>query len=75
MTGLIKKVSEKGITILMVEHDMHSVMELCDYISVLNFGTLLVEGPPEQIQNDETVINAYLGAEDITALWGEELAT
>ena len=42
-----------------------SVMELCDYISVLDFGKLLVEGIPAEIQNDETVINAYLGTEDI----------
>ena len=49
----------------MVEHDMRSVMELCNYISVLDFGTLLVEGTPAEIQNDENVINAYLGTEDI----------
>ena len=68
MTDLIKKVHQKGITILMVEHDMKSVMELCDYISVLDFGKLLVEGLPSEIQNDETVISAYLGTEDITSL-------
>ena len=65
MIELIRKVHQQGITILMVEHDMRSVMELCDYISVLDFGTLLVEGTPAEIQNDETVINAYLGTEDI----------
>jgi len=65
MIGLIRKVHEKGITILMVEHDMKSVMELCDYISVLDFGTLLVEGKPAEIQNNENVINAYLGTEDM----------
>jgi branched-chain amino acid transport system ATP-binding protein len=68
MIDLIRKVHQQGITILMVEHDMRSVMELCDYISVLDFGTLLVEGPPADIQNDETVINAYLGTEDIASL-------
>lgn len=65
MIDLIRKVHRRGITILMVEHDMRSVMELCDYISVLDFGTLLVEGTPVEIQNDENVINAYLGTEDI----------
>jgi len=65
MIELIRKVHQQGITILMVEHDMRSVMELCDYISVLDFGTLLVEGTPSEIQNDEEVINAYLGTEDI----------
>ena len=66
MIELIRKVHQQGITILMVEHDMRSVMELCNYISVLYFGTLLVEGSPAEIQNDENVINAYLGTEDIT---------
>jgi branched-chain amino acid transport system ATP-binding protein len=65
MIELIRKVHQQGITILMVEHDMRSVMELCNYISVLDFGTLLVEGTPAEIQNDENVINAYLGTEDI----------
>jgi len=65
MIDLIRKVHEQGITILIVEHDMKSVMELCDFISVLDFGTLLVEGPPAEIQSDENVINAYLGTEDI----------
>jgi branched-chain amino acid transport system ATP-binding protein len=68
MIDLIRKVHQQGITILIVEHDMKSVMELCDYISVLDFGTLLVEGPPAEIQNNEAVINAYLGTEDILSI-------
>ena len=68
MIDLIRKVHQQGITILIVEHDMKSVMELCDHISVLDFGTLLVEGPPAEIQNNEAVINAYLGTEDILSV-------
>ena len=75
MIDLIRKVHQQGITILMVEHDMRSVMELCNYISVLDFGKLLVEGTPAEIQNDEAVITAYLGTEDITSLEGEKVAT
>ncbi len=75
MIDLIRKVHQQGITILMVEHDMKSVMELCNYISVLDFGKLLVEGTPAEIQNDEDVITAYLGTEDITSLGGEKVAT
>lgn len=75
MIDLIRKVHQQGITILMVEHDMKSVMELCTYISVLDFGKLLVEGTPAEIQNDEAVIAAYLGTEDITDLGGEKVAT
>jgi branched-chain amino acid transport system ATP-binding protein len=69
MIDLIRKVHQQGITILMVEHDMRSVMELNEYISVLDFGTLLVEGTPDEIQNNEAVIDAYLGTEDITSIY------
>ena len=68
MIDLIRKVHHRGLTTLMVEHDMKSIMELCDYISVLDFGKLLVEGTPQEIQNDESVINAYLGTENIVPM-------
>jgi branched-chain amino acid transport system ATP-binding protein len=67
MIELIKKIHQRGITTLIVEHDMRSVMALCNYISVLDFGKLLVEGTPAEIQNDEIVINAYLGTENLTS--------
>jgi branched-chain amino acid transport system ATP-binding protein len=75
MIELVRKVHEQGITILIVEHDMRSVMELCNYISVLDFGKLLVEGTPSKIQNNKAVIEAYLGTEDISSLGGEEVAS
>jgi branched-chain amino acid transport system ATP-binding protein len=75
MIELVRKVHEQGITILIVEHDMRSVMELCNYISVLDFGKLLVEGTPTKIQNNKAVIEAYLGTEDISSLGGEEVAS
>jgi branched-chain amino acid transport system ATP-binding protein len=61
---LIKKVQEKGITVLLIEHDMPLVMKLCDRIAVLNFGKKLAEGTPEEIQNNQAVIEAYLGSEE-----------
>ncbi|MCP4188736.1 MAG: ABC transporter ATP-binding protein [Gammaproteobacteria bacterium] len=61
MMDLTCKVRESGITIILVEHDMKAVMGLCHYLTVLNFGQLLAEGTPEEIRNNERVIEAYLG--------------
>lgn len=60
---LLNRILEKGITILLIEHDMKLVMNVADYIFVLNEGRLLAEGTPIEIQNNEDVIRAYLGGE------------
>ncbi len=66
MTELIRELRDKwGITILLVEHDMRTVMGLCEYITVLNFGRKLAEGSPGDIISNPEVIEAYLGSEDI----------
>ena len=68
MVGLIKKIRDNwGITVLLVEHDMKTVMSLCDKITVLDFGQKLAEGIPDEIINNEKVIEAYLGVDDIVA--------
>ena len=61
MMGLTRKVVESGITIVLVEHDMKAVMGLCGYLTVLNFGSLLAEGTPEEVRSNQQVIEAYLG--------------
>ena len=62
MMRLMFKLRDSGITILIVEHDMHAIMGICDTITVMNFGKLLAEGRPEDIRADPAVVEAYLGS-------------
>ena len=61
ITEVIRKIYQSGITILIVEHDMNVVMNLCQRIIVLDYGTVLTEGTPEEVQHDPRVIEVYLG--------------
>lgn len=61
MMDLVRQVRDRGVTILLVEHDMQAVMGLCETITVLNFGSLLAEGDPKAIRTNPEVVDAYLG--------------
>jgi len=63
LAQLIRRIRDMGITIVLVEHDMDLVMEICDRIVVLNLGKKLAEGTPREIQENPEVIAAYLGEE------------
>ena len=63
MIKLVGDLREKGMTIVVVEHDMKAVMSLCDRIVVLSYGKKVTEGRPEEIKENREVIEAYLGKE------------
>ena len=61
LADLIGRIRDRGVTTLLVEHDMNLTMEICDNIIVLDQGRKIAEGPPRRIQEDEAVMEAYLG--------------
>ena len=54
----------EGLTVLVIEHDMAFITQVCDQVEVLNFGELIAHGTPDQIKANPVVVEAYLGAEE-----------
>lgn len=61
LSGMIKAIRDCGTAVLVIEHHMALIMEVCDRIVVLNFGSKIAEGTPAEIRNNRAVIDAYLG--------------
>ena len=59
---------ELGVTILLIEHDMKMVMDISDRILVINFGSIITQGPPEDVQKNPEVLRAYLGEDDVVGV-------
>ena len=61
MDELIHAIRDKGVTIVLIEHDMKLVMNICRRLVVLDHGEKIAEGPPGEIRNNPQVVEAYLG--------------
>ena len=65
LMSVIEKIRSLGVSVVLIEHDMKLVMNICDQITVLNFGMKIAEGTPNSIKSNKDVIEAYLGREEI----------
>ena len=74
LATLVQRICALGTTVLLVEHDMHFVMGMCDRITVLNFGKRIFEGGPELVRSEPAVIEAYLGQKVAARLAEKQMA-
>ena len=70
LMGLLRRIREQGVTIMLIEHKMRLVRQVSDRIAVLNNGVLICEGVPDKVLNDERVVEAYLGTAGAAAAYG-----
>ena len=59
--GLVNKIRDSGITVIMVEHIMKAVLGICERVIALNAGQIIAEGPPKEVVKNPLVVEAYLG--------------
>jgi branched-chain amino acid transport system ATP-binding protein len=73
MVEVVRQIRDQGVTILIIEHVMHALMNVSDRVIVLDYGQQIAEGTPDQVANDPTVIEAYLGDPELAKQFmGEE---
>jgi branched-chain amino acid transport system ATP-binding protein len=65
MIGLIRTLRDDGLTLIVIEHHMHTIMTLCDRVVALSFGRIIAEGAPAEIARNPAVVEAYLGRERV----------
>ena len=61
-SAVVREVAAEGVAVVLVEHDIQLVMDVCSWIHVLDLGRLLASGPPREVQQNDAVVSAYLGA-------------
>jgi ABC-type branched-subunit amino acid transport system ATPase component len=65
LMGMVRRIRDRGVTVVLIDHDMSLVMNVSDRVIVLDRGQVIASGSPSEVQNNQRVIEAYLGRDDL----------